>query len=187
MDILELHDRALDQVGEIIDNVKPDQLEAKTPCPDWSLRELLAHIINGNIQWSPDGGGPFASVGLPDDIDAVLGDDFASAYDDSAELNSKAWNRSGVINRSFDTPPGPIRASERIKAHMAELLSHGWDVAKSTHQVPHFDDEVVGVTMDYAQENMPAERDGKFFGNVQKTGDDAQPIDRLVAFMGRAV
>ena len=87
MDIVGLHARALDETGHLVDTVTPAQLGLPTPCADWDVRALLAHLVGGNLRYAaltrgaPVGGGPARGSGPAADL---LGDDPASAYRRSA-------------------------------------------------------------------------------------------------------
>ena len=45
MEILEALDLTFQHAQQVIDNVRPDQLDNKTPCPEWTVRDLLEHQI----------------------------------------------------------------------------------------------------------------------------------------------
>src|SRR5438876_11143104 len=40
--------RAFDAVGALIIKVRPDQWSAPTPCTDWTVRQLVNHLIGMN-------------------------------------------------------------------------------------------------------------------------------------------
>ena len=37
--------RALDQTGDVLAAIHPDQLSDPTPCPDWDVAHLIGHIL----------------------------------------------------------------------------------------------------------------------------------------------
>ena len=68
-----------------------------------------------------------------------------------------------------------------------EYLAHGWDLATATGQpIPYTDDEAADVLV-RARATLPAEYQGEgmAFGAIVPVGDDATPVERFVAFMGR--
>jgi len=87
MNIVHLHEQALDETARLVDGVRPDQMGLPTPCSDWDVRALLAHLVGGNARYAAlargeplrrgpaQGGGPAADL---------LGDDPADAYRRSA-------------------------------------------------------------------------------------------------------
>ena len=52
--------RALDQLGDVLSAVHEDQLSQPTPCRDWDVRRLIAHIVadRGNLLEMSQGGQP---------------------------------------------------------------------------------------------------------------------------------
>jgi hypothetical protein len=48
-DITELHARALDATGRIVDGVAADRWHAATPCAGWDARGLVNHLVAGNL------------------------------------------------------------------------------------------------------------------------------------------
>ena len=51
MDIIKLHDRALDATTTIVANVATSQFGAPTPCVEFDVRALLNHMIGGNYRF----------------------------------------------------------------------------------------------------------------------------------------
>ena len=88
-DIAELHARALDATGRIIDDVAADRWHA-TACADWDARGLVNHLVAGNL-WAAElaAGGTIEGAGSRLDGD-LLGGDPAAAY-----AASVSWPRSG--------------------------------------------------------------------------------------------
>ena len=84
MDIIRLHERALDEAARLVGGVRPDQMGLPTPCSDWDVRALIAHLVAGNVRFLDVAQGkprPERGPVTPD----VLGDDPAGAYRRSAE------------------------------------------------------------------------------------------------------
>jgi uncharacterized protein (TIGR03083 family) len=48
----ELDGHALCGLEKIITGVRPDQLDAATPCTQWTVRDLLAHIVAVNRKYT---------------------------------------------------------------------------------------------------------------------------------------
>ena len=44
-DLAELHARALDATGHIVDGVAADRWHAATPCADWDAHGLVNHLV----------------------------------------------------------------------------------------------------------------------------------------------
>ncbi|MGO4425582.1 maleylpyruvate isomerase N-terminal domain-containing protein, partial [Streptomyces sp. MCAF7] len=48
LDIQELDRRSLALLGDVVAQVKDDQLRLPTPCPDWTLHGLIRHLVSQN-------------------------------------------------------------------------------------------------------------------------------------------
>ena len=48
MDIRDLDRRAGAVLGEVVMQVRPEHLWFPTPCPDWTVRGLLRHLVSEN-------------------------------------------------------------------------------------------------------------------------------------------
>ena len=66
--------RSLAAVGGLVSNIRPEQWAAPTPCTDWTVRELVSHLVGMNRVFAAlladeppprrwrCGGGPCASL-----------------------------------------------------------------------------------------------------------------------------
>lgn len=192
MDIRELDRRAMGVSAQIIPGITPAQLDHPTPCGQWLLRDLLAHIIG---QYH---GFALAASGQPTDLDAFrprpVADyaDLAGAYAAAAELVTGAFASDGVLDRPFYLPEirdgGPFPASMAIGFHFIDEVAHAWDLAKSADVPIEFDDEVLRVALSISTRipNDPATRgDGFAFGLADDPDPNAPPLDRIVTLLGR--
>jgi uncharacterized protein (TIGR03086 family) len=94
-DIRPLDHRALAVTEEIVDQVKPVHLSRPTPCADWSLRQLLAHMIGQNYGFAAAADGESSDRTVWADRD--FGDDPAPAFRASSARVSAAFAREGLL------------------------------------------------------------------------------------------
>ncbi len=182
MDILELHERALDQTGKIVAGIAPDQLSLPTPCSDWDVRTVLGHLVRGNENTAAVAEGRSRQ---PDPV-ADVGDDPIAAYRESAEASKRAWREHGQLDQPCETPFGMLPAPALLTLRLADTITHGWDLARATDQKPEFDDEVVQVALVFAEAGLSGDRPpGGPFAPPVAVPDDLPAIDRLAAFTGR--
>ena len=71
MDPLVAHQRAQEAFVGVLARVSPDQFGAPTPCSEWTIGDLIEHVIGGNERVGPWSGGPDAPAARPDDIVAA--------------------------------------------------------------------------------------------------------------------
>jgi uncharacterized protein (TIGR03086 family) len=190
MDIRELDRRAMRVTAEIIAGIRPAQLDNPTPCGQWLLRDLLAHIVG---QYH---GFALAASGQPTGLDAFrprpVGEGMAGAYAATAALVTAAFAEDGVLDRVFYLPEirdgGPYPARMAIGFHLVDEVVHAWDLAKSTGASAEFDDEVLAAAVSISARvpNDPAGRGAGFaFALGADPDPDAPPLDRIVTLLGR--
>ena len=189
MDIVYLHERALDETARLVDAVRPDQMGLPTPCSDWDVQALLAHLVGGNIRYAgvtrgePIQRGPARGGGPSVDL---LGDDPAGAYRRSAAAMDAAWRDPALLDRTFALPIGVLPGRAALTLHLVETVVHGWDVARATGQRPAFAPDVVRTAMQFTQASAPGDRPpGAAFAPSVPVADDLPEIDRLAALLGR--
>jgi len=88
-------------VGDLIDRIGTDQWGVATPCSEWNVRDVVAHVVVMNRVFTALlNGGPLPERGVNH-----LGDDPVTAYQESAAQLCDAFSRPGVLERSY---PGPV-------------------------------------------------------------------------------
>ena len=183
MDAEELYRRTVQAWNDRVAAVPAGAWSDPTPCADWSVRELVNHVVYEN-KWAIPlfAGSTVADVGDQFEGD-LLGDDPTGASLAAAEeaLAAAATRipQGGTVALSFgDTP-----VDEYVTQIAADHLVHGWDLAAATKGDTRFDPEVVAAVADWFTEREELYRGAGAIGPAgPKTGD---PQDDLIASFGR--
>src|SRR4051794_28967150 len=80
-DQIELVARATELTANVVAGVKPDQLDSPTPCTEWTVRDLINHMVGASELFASAGEGERSTInpfGHPDDL---VGDDPAGVYE----------------------------------------------------------------------------------------------------------
>lgn len=177
---------ALDQTQSLIDSVTPSDLGLPTPCADWSVRELLGHLVAvaRRVTHIAHGGHPFEVTSL---VTEVPGDDWAGAFRESRAQLDAALAEDGVLDRTFAHPAGQFPARQAIFAYFNELATHDWDLARAIDSTDALDPALAEATLEPIRSFLPATpRGGQIpFGPVIEVPDDAPAYDRLLGWLGR--
>lgn len=185
MNVVDLDRRAALSTAALVDSTSPDQYAARTPCTDWTVRDLLTHLIAGNVKYVEIGQGKEWARGAPD---VVLDRDPGAMYRRTVDAMLQAWEQPGVLDRETALPVGRGRAELALYLHLGETLVHGWDLARATGQLPPWSVEVVDACFDQFRSWLPAQRPpGSPFADATAVNPNAPPIDRLAAYLGRDV
>lgn len=134
VDLVEAHARALEWTGRAVSGVRPEQWDQPSVCRDWSVHDLVNHVVSGNW-WAQEltGGKTIDDVGSRLDGD-VIGSDPAAAYAVSAEAAAAAFAEPDALERPVAVSYGPVPGAVYCGHRFVDVLIHGWDVARSTGQ-----------------------------------------------------
>jgi uncharacterized protein (TIGR03086 family) len=165
--------RALDQAGDALAAVHEDQLGQPTPCGDWDVARLIAHLVASpqhllemsrgeQPDWSND----------PDPVPGEWAAHFRSAADDLIHF----WHERGD-GADFG----------QVDWQTAEMAVHTWDLVRATGQPVRLDPEVAERGLAFMSGALTPENRGEAFGPEVPAPADAPVYDRLAAYAGRSV
>lgn len=183
------------QLTGLVNGVRDDQLAASTPCEEYTVGDLLDHLMGLTIAFrnaamksgsETDGPSPASEPGrgsaarLHPDWRSLLPrqlDDLVAAWRDPA-----AWE--GTTEASGVTLPADVMGSVALD----ELVLHGWDLARGTGQPfecdPASAEVCLGFTSAMSDPGEEGSREG-LFGPVVAVPSDAPPFHRALGFSGR--
>jgi uncharacterized protein (TIGR03086 family) len=173
--------RACAATGDQIEAIAAGDWSAPTPCTDWSVRDLVAHLVGMNLVLVAI----FEQGPMPERGVDRLGDAPAEAFRRSAAALEAAAARPGVMERSQETFVGVATGEYRVRWRVVDLLVHGWDLARATGTAYEPPDDLVEDALTFVQVELPGQPRGGRFDDPQPIGDDASAIDRLAALTGR--
>jgi uncharacterized protein (TIGR03086 family) len=162
--------------------IRSDQLDSSTPCAQFTVTGVLDHMTTLASAFAPAFRGEQAPPAAPSDLD--LPARFQIAMDSLLD----AVQSPGALERTIDSPFGPMPGATFARLVAFDGLIHGWDLASSTNQSWDVPVEVVVEVDAFARQAIAPElRDGDTFAQETAVPDDATPLVRLVAFSGRTV
>ena len=178
MELVDALEQTFQHAEGVIGNVRADQYENPTPCPDWTVRELLSHTI-GVVA-----GLGAAAAGTPP-TEFELGDDPGNQFHEAAAATLAAWRTPGVLDRVVDAGPGPMPGRVLAGINLLDTATHTWDIAIATGQTPQLPAGVAEAALEASRATITPEiRPGRFAPQLSAP-PEAGPTERLVAFLGR--
>ena len=200
-DIRTVFARAMATGGDVIGNVRPDQLDEPTPCPDYDVRTLMGHLVTvlERVARMGRGENPFLA---PDTVAGLADDAWLPAWSDAAERVAEAWADDAGLERIVHLPWAQESGAVTLASYCNEITVHTWDLATATGQRPAWDEEVLATSWESIR-GMPGEGRAQMFAAVKAempepfrsagdpwvdavpVADDAPLVDRLVAWNGR--
>jgi uncharacterized protein (TIGR03086 family) len=179
---------ALDLARDVVARVDPGQWDLPTPCPDWSVRQLVNHLVSGQLM--------FARIFAGEALESVagmraqdqLGDDPVGAYDSSAQALLEAVARPGALAQTVRVPMGTVPGMVAVHLRIVEALVHGWDLARATGQPFEVPAALAAGEIAFSKQGLAMlSPDRRPFGDPQPVPDQAPAIDHLAALLGRSV
>lgn len=186
MDFRPYNRRVLDLVQAVADRVTPETLDLPTPCPPWTVEQLLQHMVSQHLRWASAARRRDADEDCPLD-QADLGADPAKAFRISAAAATEAFAE-GADNQPFVLPElgRTVPLGLAISFHFLDFMLHGWDLAVSIGAPFAPENELTSLALRAAR-IIPdtARQPGAAFAAVLDVGDDAAPYDQLLGITGR--
>lgn len=178
MDVIDALDSTFRHASGVIAGVRPQQLDDKTPCTEWTVRDLLDHMI-GVVS------GLGAAAAGAERTPFELGADPAAQFDAASVAAVAAWRSPGVLDRVIDAGPGPMPGRMLAGINLLDTATHTWDLAIATGQPPALPDDVAVAALEASRQIIRPEIRAGRFGPECPVGDHAGPTEQLVAFLGR--
>jgi uncharacterized protein (TIGR03086 family) len=177
-DPVALYRNATDRAIAVVDGIRPEQLGSPTPCTEWTVQQLIDHLIGGTqyLLSAAEGREPVQPA-------------HASAADYRSGVANvlAALKRPGAMERACLSPLGfewPV--AQAVAGTFMDVLIHTWDLARATGQDDKLDPDLVDACAAMFLPEMPERgREAGIIGPAVELGDDASPQDRLLAAMGR--
>lgn len=184
LDVLTDIERGVQVVGRVIAGTREEQWPAASPCEEWSVRDVLNHVVGGMRIFAAEltGRAPEAEH----DAD-WLGLDAARAFTDAAELDIAAWRGPDAMSGMVAISLGTLPASFAAVIHLLELVGHGVDLAVATEQTDLLDERLCEDVLELlsGMGGLDAYRVPGVFG-PEVTVDAGEPAHaRLAGCLGR--
>lgn len=178
--------QAIDQAEAAISGIRPDQATLPTPCQSWDVRALVNHLVHDLQQFTAMASGARYAK---DDSDVIDGD-WLGAYRGAAATLLETWSREGALDRTIHLPFGDVPATWSVGQQVADVVVHGWDIAKATGQPTELDPDLGRVALEWGQKNLKPqfrgdEESGKVFGPEVAVPEEAPVYERLAGWFGR--
>jgi uncharacterized protein (TIGR03086 family) len=127
------HDRAaVLATVDLVSNLRPDDLSRPTPCGDWTLAELLAHMTGQQLGFAAAAAGRGSALA---EWEPVRSAEPGTGYQQACAEVLAAFAAPGVAERDFALPEirdgRPFPAAQAISFHLIDNVVHAWDVAAS--------------------------------------------------------
>ncbi|MFJ9413691.1 TIGR03086 family metal-binding protein [Streptomyces sp. NPDC101227] len=175
--------------------VRSAQWTDGTPCEKWDVRQLVGHLVQGNLVYTALLRGGSAGGFLTELDQDPLGDDPVADYERASADLLAGFRIPGTLDRTVDYPFAPITARQLLGLMVTDTLIHTWDLSRAIGA----DERLAAGLVDWVARNvawiyagmtespLSATRSDLYYGTPvtdPPSGPDS-PQHRLIRLMGR--
>jgi uncharacterized protein (TIGR03086 family) len=187
MDSITMLQRVVDTTTGVLGNTTTAQLSNPTLCTEWTVRDLLNHIVGGATVFAisaEQGSVPDEDLGRLMGGDNV-GDDPNAAWATASKRALVAFEQPGAMEKIVKLPFGEMPGGIALNIAIFDVTTHAVDIARATGQ--HVKDtELLEAALATGRQMIgPELRVPGVFGDEQAIDERASAEDRLLAFAGR--
>ena len=182
MDAMTALDETDTLVTTLIDGLTADDRERSTPCTEWTIHDLIAHMC---------GGGHMIAGGLqgqapPDPAPDFLADGPAKGWAETV-AHLRAAATPDALTATHQMPFGEVPGEMALSVIVADQATHAWDLAVASGQAARPSDELASFSLAVWERLAPADgrEPGGAFAPPVSVAVAASPVDRLAAYTGR--
>ncbi|MFD4640188.1 TIGR03086 family metal-binding protein [Lentzea sp. NPDC058436] len=182
---LNLYEESLRTFDRLVRQVRDDQWDAPTPCTEWTVRDVVNHLVAEQL-WVPHvlAGQTMAVVGDRYDGD-VLGDDPVGAWEQASGEALAAWTVPGATNWTVHLSFGETPAVHYCWQMACDLAVHAWDLASGIGAAQPIPETTAEVMVSLLAPRLRSVQGSAIIGAGVPMPDDAPAVDRLLGLTGR--
>ena len=161
-------------MSRLVSGVGDDQLGDPTPCREWTVADLLAHIHQFTTV--------FTQNGHKEAVQPPVGlvEDWRVAIPGQLDALVRAWRETSAWQGRVPAGGLEMDAADQATVGIEELTVHGWDLARATSQDLRVDDADLDRVDRFFDLFGPEP-----FGPAARIPDAATRLDGIVARTGR--
>lgn len=179
------------EFGARVHAVAEDQWTAETPDSEWTVADLVGHLIDEHRWAAPLVHGQDlesarkvveGSRSLP--VDGGVGANLAQEWDEAATASAEAIGAPGALERDVELSRGATPVRSYLEEMIFDLTIHAWDLGQAIGYRDRLPDDLVSAVYSQVASFGDMSPSGLFKPPVE-VPDDAPTIDKLVAATGR--
>ena len=183
--LLEQFDHAVAELDARIGLVGDDQWANPTPCRDWDVRALVAHVVD-EMHWVPyllEGG----LVGESGDrfTGDPLGDDPKGRWRRGSRVARESFHAEGALDRTVSLSNGASSARDYLWSLTVDATVHAWDLARGIGADDQLDPELVRRIHHETEKDTESLAASGLFDPPVAVAGHADLQTRMLALFGR--
>lgn len=187
MDTLKALSKSRQEFETRLRQVGDDQWDLATPCSEWSVRDLVNHLLLGTrmtVQLLAGSSRDAVMAGLDDDLVSA---DPVGEFVALADQMEAGFGAADGLTGTVDHPMGEIPRQMFIGFRMIDNAVHAWDLARAIGADDQLDADLVSQLWDDIQPQAGMLAETGIFGQGASgdVGEDAPTQTRLLDVLGR--
>jgi len=172
--------------ASVVAAVTDDALDRPTPCPEYRVRDILAHLDGLSLAFTAAAGKDLGATTdtPPGDAQLILEDGWRERIPTRLAALAEAWRApsawDGMTRAGGVDLPGEVAGLVALD----EVVLHGWDLAKGIGQAYEPDAATAAVVHGFLTESRKGEVPEELFGPVVEV-DEARTFDHALGLAGR--
>lgn len=186
MNQIEIYKQATEQFTDLVEQIDDSQWGGTTPCADWSVRDLVNHVVGEALWIAPlFEGKTIAEVGSALDGD-ILGDDPKQTWRQARNSALQILDQPGVLAKTVHLSYGDQTGTQYMEPMAIDAIIHAWDLAAAIGADRKINSDLVDYALKAVQEMLAKYGRGGFFGpEFQLTSEQSQDHqNQLLALTG---
>jgi len=180
-----LHEQALASFDRQVAHVGGHNLGDATPCAEWTVRELLNHVVGEDLWFAALlDGETLAGVGDRFDGD-LLGSDPGAAWAAARQGALAAIRGPGALERGVELSRGLVPAADYVWEILFDHTIHAWDLARAVGGDATIEPALLDAATGWLEGHRDAVTGSGLFADPVELGSQASDQDRLLAALGR--
>lgn len=178
--------------GERVHAVRDDQWQHDTPDTEWTVADLVSHLIDENRWAAPlmrghdlESAGKIVEGARSLPVDGGVGANLAKEWDEASIAAGEAFREDGALDRTVSLTRGPTPASVYLREMTLDHIVHAWDLGTAIRYPDALPADVVEAAYGMVQGMGGALADSGMFAPPVEVPDDASTLDKLIGLTGR--
>ncbi|MER6988069.1 TIGR03086 family metal-binding protein [Saccharopolyspora hirsuta] len=168
------------RMTELVAGIADEQLDLPTPCTEYAVRDLVAHVDEVARGFASVARGDLEQPPVPE-----LGADWRSTVAGHVRDLGVAWDDEAAWRGSADAAGVELSNEVWGRIALTEVVVHGWDLARATGQPFALPEETLRACLEHVEEFVPKAPIPELWGEPVDVPAGAPVLDRIVAITGR--
>jgi uncharacterized protein (TIGR03086 family) len=185
VDPFETLSRSRVEFRRVLAGVGAEHWELPTPCEDWDVRELVNHVLGGNVRYTM-----LLHGASPEEVSATrsvdhIGADALVSFDASAADVVAAFEEPDALERTVHHPAGDRSGLDLLWLRVGEWTIHAWDLARAIGGDEQVDPELVDSLLARLSRHGTGLESGGYFSPASAASVDEPPQAQMLLAAGR--